>query len=77
MDMDTAATFLAGSILIMMGFVVVVIGIVIINNIFSRYWKPVKWMRMMDHPMYVTREELEHAGQNQASPEFKSPQEKV
>ena len=77
MDMDTAATFLAGSILSMMGFVVVVIGIVIINNIFSRYWKPVKWMRMMDHPMYVTREELEHAGQNQASPEVKATQEKV
>jgi hypothetical protein len=58
MDMDTAATFLAGSILTMMGFIVVVIGIVVINNIFHKYWKPVQWMRMLDHPVYVTREEL-------------------
>jgi len=77
MDMDNSATILAGSILTMMAFVVIVIGIVVINNIFSKYWKPVKWMRMMDHPMYVTREELEHAGQTQASHEVKATQEKV
>jgi hypothetical protein len=58
MDMDQAAVFLAGSILTMLGFVIVVIGIVVINNIFHKYWKPVKWMRMMDHPMYVTRDQL-------------------
>jgi hypothetical protein len=77
MDVDTAATILAGSILTMLAFIVVVIGIVVINNIFSKYWKPVQWMRMLDHPIYVTREELEHAGQNQASPEVKATQEKV
>jgi len=58
MDMDQAAVFLAGSILTMLGFIVVVIGILIINNLFSKYWKPVQWMRMLDHPVYVTREEL-------------------
>jgi len=42
MDMDQAAVFLAGSVLTMMGFVVVVIGIVAINNIIHKYWKPVK-----------------------------------
>ena len=42
MDMDQAAVFLAGSILTMLGFVVVVVGIVIINNIIHKYWKPVK-----------------------------------
>ena len=41
MDMDQAAVFLAGSILTMLGFVVVVGGIVIINNILSNFWKPV------------------------------------
>jgi len=56
--MDQAAVFLAGSILTMLGFIVVVIGILIINNLFSKYWKPVQWMRMLDHPVYVTREEL-------------------
>jgi len=42
MDMMQAAVFLGGSILIMMGFVIVIIGLVVINNILHRYWKPVK-----------------------------------
>jgi hypothetical protein len=42
MDMDQAAVFLAGSILTALGFIVVVISIVIINNIFAKFWKPVK-----------------------------------
>ena len=42
MDMDQAAVFLAGSVLTMMGFVVIVIGVVAINNVIHRYWKPVK-----------------------------------
>jgi len=58
MDMDQAAVFLAGSILTMLGFIVVVIGIVVINNIFAKYWKPIQWMKMLNHPMYVTREEI-------------------
>ena len=42
MDMDTWATFFAGSILVMLGFLVIIAGIVLINNIFHNYWKPVK-----------------------------------
>ena len=42
MDMDQAAVFLAGSILTMLGFVVVVAGVVAINNLLSKYWKPVR-----------------------------------
>ena len=41
MDMDQAAVFLAGSILTMLGFIVVVGGVVIINNLLSNFWKPV------------------------------------
>jgi hypothetical protein len=40
--MDQAAVFLAGSILTALGFVVVIIAIVIVNNILHKYWKPVK-----------------------------------
>jgi len=58
MDVDVAARVLAGSILSGLAFIVVCITVVVINNIFSRYWKPIKWMRMLDHPMYVSREEL-------------------
>ena len=42
MDMDQAAVWLAGSILTMLGFVVVIIGVVIVNNILHKYWKPVR-----------------------------------
>lgn len=42
MDMDQSAVFLAGSILTMLGFIVVIIGIVIINNIIHKYWKPIR-----------------------------------
>jgi hypothetical protein len=42
MDMDQAAVFLAGSVLTALGFVVVVIGIVVVNNIIFRYWKPIR-----------------------------------
>ena len=42
MDMDQSAVFLAGSILTMLGFIVVIAGIVAINNIVHKYWKPVR-----------------------------------
>jgi hypothetical protein len=40
--MDQSAVFLAGSILTMLGFTVVIIGIVAINNIIHKFWKPVR-----------------------------------
>ena len=43
MDMDQAAVFLAGSVLTMMGFIVIVIGFVVINNIIYKYWKSFGW----------------------------------
>jgi hypothetical protein len=42
MDMDQAAVFLAGSILTALGFIVVCIGVVVINNIIHKYWKPIR-----------------------------------
>lgn len=42
MDMDQSAVWLAGSILTMLGLVTVIVGIVIINNILHKYWKPVR-----------------------------------
>ena len=41
MDMDQSAVFLAASILIMLGCIVVAIGVIVINNIAAKYWKPV------------------------------------
>jgi len=42
MDMDQAAVFLAGSVLTALGFIVIIIGLVVVNNIISRYWKPIR-----------------------------------
>lgn len=40
--MDQAAVFLAGSILTALGFVVVIAAIIVVNNLLSKYWKPVR-----------------------------------
>ena len=59
MDMDQAAVFLAGSILTALGFIVVFIAVVIINNILSKYWKPVKLWRFEEHPgRFASQDEL-------------------
>jgi hypothetical protein len=50
MDMTQAAVFLSGSILTMLGFVVVVIGIIAINNLLHKYWKPVKLFTFTEYP---------------------------
>jgi hypothetical protein len=73
MDMDQAAVFLAGSVLTMMGFVVLVIGVVAINNILHKYWKPVRiftgdsWSSINPPHRFATPEEL-----NRIAPELDS-----
>ena len=64
MDMDQAAVFLAGSILTCLGFIVVAMAILVINNLCSKYWKPINWVRYEETqhelpPRFVTQEELD------------------
>lgn len=40
--MDQSAVFLAGSVLTMMGMVVIVAGAIVINNLIHKFWKPVR-----------------------------------
>ena len=57
MDMDSAAYFLSGAILTMLGFIIVAMGIVAINNIFAHYWQPVKFFLYNNYnPTFVTEE---------------------
>jgi hypothetical protein len=42
MDIDAAAQFLVSSILIALGTVSITVALVFINNLLSKYWKPVK-----------------------------------
>ena len=53
MDIDQAATFLAGSILTALGFIVIVIAAVVVNNIIHKYWKSFGWKFF---PAYVYEE---------------------
>ena len=63
--MDQAAVFLAGSILTMLGFVVVVAGVIAINNLISKYWKPVRiftadsWSAMQPPARFAHEHEIE------------------
>lgn len=65
MTIEQASTFLVGSILTMLGFIIVVGGVVIINNIFHKYWKPVRfltedsWTVFGTQPRFASPEELE------------------
>jgi hypothetical protein len=63
MDMNQAATFLGSSILLMIGMIVIIAGVVVINNILSKYWKPVRiftpdsWKGF--HPPYPEQTKIE------------------
>ena len=43
MDLQSAINFLVGSVLFSVGIIVITLMIIVVNNIFSKYWKPVKW----------------------------------
>jgi hypothetical protein len=64
MDMDQAAVFLAGSILTMLGFVVIIAGLLVINNILYKFWKPVRiftadsWAAMNPPDGFASQDEL-------------------
>lgn len=55
MDVDKAASIFVGTILIGFTFVTVAGVIVLINNIFARWWKPVQWglYSWSDNGMYA------------------------
>lgn len=55
MDIDQAAVFLAGTILTALGFIIIVIAAVVINNIIYKYWKSFGWNLF---PMYMQKEEI-------------------
>jgi hypothetical protein len=61
MTIEQASNFFVGSILTMLGFIVVVAGVVVINNLIHKYWKPISlftpdsWRAF--NPPHITREE--------------------
>lgn len=61
MDMDQAAVFLAGSVLTVLGFLVILGGALIANNLVAKYWKSWGWTFMawahQDPVRFMSQEE--------------------
>jgi len=43
MDIQSAVNFLVGSVLFSLSLIVIGLAILALNNLFSRYWKSIKW----------------------------------
>lgn len=43
MSVESASVFLAGSILYSLGYLIILLGIVVANNIIHKYWKSFGW----------------------------------
>jgi hypothetical protein len=54
MDIDQSAIFFVGSILTCMGFIVVALTVLLLNNIFSKYWKPIQWRVFKEFDYHYT-----------------------
>jgi hypothetical protein len=61
MTIESASSFLVGSIMYTIGIVVIIAGATFINTILSKYWKPVKiWMPhyFQEPQRFATEEEI-------------------
>jgi hypothetical protein len=65
MTVESASTFLVATILNGLGFVIICIALVVVNNIFAKYWKPVNlavWLPKafsVEPTRFATQDELE------------------
>lgn len=53
MDVASASNFFVGSLLYGMGIIACCVVVVIINNLFARYWQPVQVLKFNDYPPEV------------------------
>jgi hypothetical protein len=73
MDMDTAAVFLAASILMGLGFIAIGITVLVVNNLFSKYWKPVQWSLIPEQLRMPPTRFAEPHELEKVAPTFKEP----
>lgn len=62
MDIDVATNFLIGSVLFGSGFIIFCIVVLVINNLFHRFWKKFELFTMpnVSQPIeFVTQEEID------------------
>jgi len=70
MTVDSAATFFVSSILVGFGVIIIAIILLTLNNLFSMFWKPVKWNVYM--PFVPTEEPKLESTANTANTEIQS-----
>ena len=70
MTVDSAATFFVSSLLIGFGAIVISVIILILNNLFSAFWKPIKWNVYI--PFIPTTEPKIESSANNANTEIQS-----
>jgi hypothetical protein len=51
MDIGQASTFLVGSLLVSIAVIVLCAMLIFLNNLFARFWKPVKMFKFVDYPL--------------------------
>jgi hypothetical protein len=74
MTLDQAAIFFVGSILFMLGLIVITAGIVVMNNIFSRYWRTVHFFwPIQDYHEYRQLALSEEEKQNERTKQSSGP----
>ena len=62
MDMNDAAVFLASSILLALGSIVIISAILIVNNLIAKYWKSWGWkIAALDDSLVRTVPKIESA----------------
>lgn len=64
MDMDSAAVFLAGTILYALGMIIILVGVIVANNLIHKYWKSFGWTLMPNYwhqepSRFISHEEAE------------------
>jgi hypothetical protein len=70
MTVDSAATFFVSSILVGFGVIIIAIILLTLNNLFSMFWKPVKWNVYV--PFLPTEEPKLESTANTANTEIQS-----
>jgi hypothetical protein len=77
MSIEQAAVFLAGSVLIILGFIIIVAGLCVINNLIHKYWKPIRVFTVDSFtlfngnsttPKFITPEQSQHTSKSSDSP---------
>ena len=59
MTIDQASTFLVGSMLTVLGFIIIFVGVIVVNNLLAKYWKPVKLWKFESYPPSVVFQQPE------------------